>query len=333
MESEAAPVLDLKSEVTSSQEAAPEQEEEAQVAEEPTASLPDFKTEKPSSQELPAEPEAEPETAAVEEPVAEPEQTAASLPVFKSEKPSSQEPPAEDEPEKEPEPEKEQEAPPSSIPVFDIKPDISQLQADKQPAQEERRMSEEDVAEAISNMKSEVLHQASNKEKDSMEPETPVGGEGETPDEVMEVDNDKAQIVEEERAAKKERRKKSRWTQEAPEVKIGVQLTAPAPEKPKVALIDENGKRLTKAQRKKLKKKRRKEEKRSENDSGHETGNDSGNDKNTAKKKTDKGFEIDYIAEEPDLDPSSLQFKRVFEAFRAAEMVMPEVQKKSGSSE
>ncbi|CAG5082252.1 Oidioi.mRNA.OKI2018_I69.PAR.g10077.t1.cds [Oikopleura dioica] len=53
---------------------------------------------------------------------------------------------------------------------------------------------------------------------------------------------------------------------------IGVQLTALAPEKPKVALIDENGKQLTKAQRKKLKKKRRKEEKRSENDSGHETG-------------------------------------------------------------
>ncbi|CAG5082255.1 Oidioi.mRNA.OKI2018_I69.PAR.g10078.t1.cds [Oikopleura dioica] len=125
------------SEVTSSQEVAREQEEEVPVAEEPTASLPDFKTEKPSSQELPAEPEAERETAAVEEPVAEPEQAAASLPVFKSKKPSSQEPPAEDEPEKEQEPEKGQEAPPSSTPVFDIKPDISQLQADKQPAQEE----------------------------------------------------------------------------------------------------------------------------------------------------------------------------------------------------
>ena len=58
--------------------------------------------------------------------------------------------------------------------------------------------------------------------------------------------------------------------------------------------------------------------------------NDSGNDKTGEKKKTTKEFEIDYIAEEPDLDPSSLQFKRVFEAFRAAEMVMPEVTKKSG---
>lgn len=328
-EAEAAPVLDVKSETPSSQEKAPEEpEEESAPADEP-APLPDFKAEKPSSQELPTESEQEP----VEMPEPEPSEpepaTQQTLPDFKTEKPASQELPAEDEsapvPEEQESPEKEQNTP--AQPVLDIKPDVSQLQAESEAPQQERRMSEEDMAEVVSNMKAEALQEAATQE---MEVETPVGGEEETPDEVMQVDSDKSRIVEEERAAKKERRKKSRWTQEAPEVKIGVQLSGPAPDKPKVALTDESGNKLTKAQRKKLKKKRRKGEKRAEMDSGHETGNDSGNDKNDKSKKTDKGFEIDYIAEEPDLDPSSLQFKRVFEAFRAAEMVMPEITKKSG---
>ncbi len=321
-----APALDVKAEALSSQEKAPVREEESAPTEEP-ASLPDFKAEKPSSQELP--PESVSESVEMPEPAAE--QT---LPDFKTEKPASQEIPAEDEQDPVPEqeqdiPEEEQNTAPAQ-PVLDIKPDVSQLKAESQAPQQERRMSEEDMAEVVSNMKAEALQEAATQERESMEVETPVGDEGATPDEVMQVDSDKSRIVEEERVAKKERRKKSRWTQEAPEIKIGVQISGPAPEKPKVALKDESGNRLTKAQRKKLKKKRRKEEKRSEMDSGHETGNDSGNDKNDASKKTDKGFEIDYIAEEPDLDPSSLQFKRVFEAFRAAEMVMPEMPNKSG---
>jgi len=324
-EPETSQTLDVKAEAPSSQEKAPEPEEESAPAEE-AAPLQDFKAEKPSSQELPTESVSEP---------ADPEPAAdQSLPDFKTEKPSSQERPVEDEPDPEPEDqeeisEKAQGTAPVQ-PVLDIKPDVSQLRADSESPQQERRMSEEDMAEVVSNMKAEALQEAATEERESMETETPVCGEEATPDKVMEVDSDKSRIVEEERAAKKERRKKSRWTQEAPEVKIGVQLSGPAPEKPRVALTDESGNRLTKAQRKKLKKKRRKAEKRSEMDSGHETGNDSGNDKKDASKKTDKGFEIDYIAEEPDLDPSSLQFKRVFEAFRAAEMVMPEMPKKSG---
>ena len=43
----------------------------------------------------------------------------------------------------------------------------------------------------------------------------------------------------------------------------------------------------------------------------------------TPKKDTDKNLkvDIDYIAEEPALDPASLQFRKVFDAFRAAQIL------------
>ena len=68
----------------------------------------------------------------------------------------------------------------------------------------------------------------------------------------------------------------------------------------------EDGTKLTKAQRKKLKKKRRKEEKKNVSDSGVDTENDKSTDDDTQQLKVD----IDYIAEEPDLDPVTMQFNK-----------------------
>ena len=53
-------------------------------------------------------------------------------------------------------------------------------------------------------------------------------------------------------------------------------------------------------------------------------------------KDSDKNLkvDIDYIAEEPALDPSSLQFRKVFDAFRAAQILSTQeaVQKGLGSN-
>ena len=99
-------------------------------------------------------------------------------------------------------------------------------------------------------------------------------------------------------------------------------LSGPKPAPEPVAKTDASGKKLTKSQRKKLKKKRRKENKKSENDSGVETGNDS--DQNQKKGGKNLQIDIDYIAEEPELNPATLQFKKVFDAFRAAELMASE---------
>lgn len=56
-------------------------------------------------------------------------------------------------------------------------------------------------------------------------------------------------------------------------------------------------------------------------DSGIETGNDSDQNQRSGK---NLQIDIDYIAEEPELNPATLQFKKVFDAFRAAEMMATE---------
>ena len=118
-------------------------------------------------------------------------------------------------------------------------------------------------------------------------------------------------------------------------------LSGPAEAPEPVAKFSSDGKKLTKAQRKKLKKKRRKEQRKND-DSGVETDQSDSNKKERAfihliklfsfhfsfkiwpqKKDTDKNLkvDIDYIAEEPALDPASLQFRKVFDAFRAAQIL------------
>ena len=119
-------------------------------------------------------------------------------------------------------------------------------------------------------------------------------------------------------------------------------LSGPAEAPEPVAKFSSDGKKLTKAQRKKLKKKRRKEQRKND-DSGVETDQSDSNKKErvwihfiklwkthfnlfqnlTPKKDTDKNLkvDIDYIAEEPALDPASLQFRKVFDAFRAAQIL------------
>ena len=107
-------------------------------------------------------------------------------------------------------------------------------------------------------------------------------------------------------------------------------VSAPAEAPEPVPKLDEQGNKLTKAQRKALKKKRRKVNKKLETmDSGVETGNDSGSDK-----KDNKGLtvDIDYIAEEPEFDQTSIQFKKVFDAFRAAQFIADEQAKKTGTT-
>ena len=66
------------------------------------------------------------------------------------------------------------------------------------------------------------------------------------------------------------RKKKSRWTEEVPEIQVGKMLSGPAEAPEPVAKFSSDGKKLTKAQRKKLKKKRRKEQRKND-DSGVET--------------------------------------------------------------
>ena len=66
----------------------------------------------------------------------------------------------------------------------------------------------------------------------------------------------------------------------------------------------DDGTKLTKAQRKKLRKKRRKEEKKTEKV-------DSGVDSGSAQEESNQlKVDIDYIAEEPDLDPMTMQFNK-----------------------
>lgn len=66
----------------------------------------------------------------------------------------------------------------------------------------------------------------------------------------------------------------------------------------------DDGTKLTKAQRKKLRKKRRKEEKKTEKI-------DSGVDSGSAQEESNQlKVDIDYIAEEPDLDPMTMQFNK-----------------------
>lgn len=66
------------------------------------------------------------------------------------------------------------------------------------------------------------------------------------------------------------RKKKSRWTEDVPEIQVGKMISGPAEVPEPVPKFAADGKKLTKAQRKKLKKKRRKDTKKSE-DSGVET--------------------------------------------------------------
>jgi len=132
--------------------------------------------------------------------------------------------------------------------------------------------------------------------------------------EPMAVDDAPAKKPEESSTTKRER--KSRWTETA-KVVIGAQLSAPVEAPRPVPRKKEDGTKLTKAQRKKLKKKRRKEEKKNVSDSGVDTENDKSTDDDTQQLKVD----IDYIAEEPDLDPVTMQFNKVFDAFRAAQFV------------
>merc|ERR1712228_47098 len=102
------------------------------------------------------------------------------------------------------------------------------------------------------------------------------------------VPADKAEIAVEEKSARRSRWG-TRWTKEAPEVKIGKMLSAPAAAPEPVAKTDATGKKLTKSQRKKLKKKRRKETKRGmESDSGIDTSTDS--DQSKKKSTTEKNL-------------------------------------------
>jgi len=122
---------------------------------------------------------------------------------------------------------------------------------------------------------------------------------------------------------KEKKSRKSRWTETA-EVVIGAQLTAPAPDKAPIPRTAEDGSKLTKAQRKKLRKKRQKAEKRDKVvDSGVDSGPTSADDDQSQLK-----VDIDYIAEEPDLDPMTQQFNKVFDAFRAAQFVADEEKKR-----
>lgn len=125
----------------------------------------------------------------------------------------------------------------------------------------------------------------------------------------------------------------TRWTKEAPDVKIGQMITAPIVAPVPVPKTDTEGNKLTKSQRKKLKKKRRKETKKTEIDSGVETGNDSDQKSDKKKSSTEKNLkiDIDYIAEEPELNPATLQFKKVFDAFRAAQFMTDERSSKPGT--
>jgi len=151
-------------------------------------------------------------------------------------------------------------------------------------------------------------------------------------DDVIEVPvnstGDKDEIVAEEKKSRVSRWG-TRWTKEAPDVKIGEMITAPVVAPVPVPKTDTEGNKLTKSQRKKLKKKRRKETKRtSVDDSGIETGNDSDHqvNKKSGNKESEKNLkiDIDYIAEEPELNPATLQFKKVFDAFRAAQFMTDE---------
>jgi len=162
------------------------------------------------------------------------------------------------------------------------------------------------------------LQKAPEETEEAMETEE----KEEQPEEKMEVEEPKKQDQEKE---KRRRERKSRWTEQS-QVVIGQQVSAakegPAP----VPRTKEDGTKLTKAQRKKLKKKRRKEEKKKEGDSGVDTGNDSADQKD----KSDKlNVEIDYIADDPELDPVTLQFSKVFDAFRAAQIVDNEMNQDS----
>merc|ERR1712131_569974 len=156
--------------------------------------------------------------------------------------------------------------------------------------------------------------QQAPEEDQAMETEEKEEQEKPNEEEQMEVEEPKKKDEERE---KRRRERKSRWTEQS-QVVIGQQVSAakegPAP----VPRTKEDGTKLTKAQRKKLKKKRRKEEKKKEGDSGVDTGNDSADQKD----KSDKlNVEIDYIADDPELDPVTLQFSKVFDAFRAAQIV------------
>ena len=137
------------------------------------------------------------------------------------------------------------------------------------------------------------------------------------------------------RAARRARRG-TRWTKEAPEVKIGKMISAPVEAPVPVPKVAPDGTKLTKSQRKKLKKKRRKEQgktgqTRADNgDSGMETGNESATDQNNSTTQKNLKIDIDYIAEEPDLNPATLQFKKVFDAFRAAQFMTDERSTKPG---
>lgn len=286
----------------------PTQKQEEEIAEEPVK---ERVNEPEPIQEI--EKAAEPEPANEPEPAHEPEPASESEPVNEPESATEQQQVDDSEPTSEPIAESNNES--------DDKNKAPELVEEKMEEEPIQKTSEEPPPltepEEITEDSPPPLQHAPEEAMETEEKE-----EKPIEEEKMEVEEPKKKDEERE---KRRRERKSRWTEQS-QVVIGQQVTSakegPAP----VPRTKEDGTKLTKAQRKKLKKKRRKDEKRKEGDSGVDTGNDSADQKD----KSDKlNVEIDYIADDPELDPVTLQFSKVFDAFRAAQIVDNEMNQDS----